>query len=99
MLPTLLVGATGAALAYFLDPDRGRRRRKMARDRAAATLRRGTRRLARAGCATGAEAYGVTRKVAHLVAKEQPPPNDAALAHKVESELFRDPDLPKGQIN
>jgi osmotically-inducible protein OsmY len=26
-------------------------------------------------------------------------PNDASLAAKVESELFRDPDLPKGDIN
>ncbi len=26
-------------------------------------------------------------------------PNDAALAHRVESELFRDPDTPKGRIN
>ncbi len=27
------------------------------------------------------------------------PPNDETLAHKVESELFRDPSIPKGSIN
>jgi osmotically-inducible protein OsmY len=26
-------------------------------------------------------------------------PDDATLAHKVETELFRDPDVPKGKIN
>jgi hypothetical protein len=99
MLRILLAGAAGAALSYFLDPDQGRRRRNMARDRVAATFRRGFRRLARAGRAAAAEAYGLTQKATHLTPEDPFPPNDATLAHKVESEVFRDPDIPKGQIN
>lgn len=99
MLRTLLAGAAGATLAYFLDPDRGRRRRNMTRDRLAALFRRGSGRLERAGRAAAAEAYGVTQRVAHSMSPGEPPPNDETLARKVESELFRDPDIPKGQIN
>ncbi len=45
-----------------------------------------------------AEAYGVAQKATHL--KEEPKEfDDATLAHKVETEIFRDADVPKGQIN
>ena len=37
---TATAGAAGAAVAYFLDPDRGRARRSQTKDQAAATLRR-----------------------------------------------------------
>jgi hypothetical protein len=64
-----------------------------------ATFRDGTRQAARAGRAAGAEAYGWSRKVTHRAPENPFPPNDVTLARKVESELFRDPDFPKGQIN
>jgi hypothetical protein len=84
---------------YFFDPDRGRRRRNMARDRVAATFRGAMRSAERAGRAAGAEAYGWSRKATHLTPENPVPPNDETLARKVESELFRDPDVPKGRIN
>lgn len=37
---TAMAGAAGAAVAYFLDPDRGRARRNRTKDQAAAALRR-----------------------------------------------------------
>jgi hypothetical protein len=37
---TATAGAAGAAVAYFLDPDRGRARRAQTKDQAAAALRR-----------------------------------------------------------
>jgi hypothetical protein len=95
----LALGAlVGAALAYFFDAQNGRRRRAMLRDRSTAFMRQGGRSAARAGRAVGAEAYGVSQKVQHL--KEEPKDfDDATLAQKVQSEIFRDADVPKGQIN
>ena len=99
MLTPLLAGALGAAVMYFLDPDQGRRRRNMTRDRIAATFRGGIRGLSRAGRAAGAEAYDAAQKATHLGPDDPFPPNDATLAKKVESEVFRDPEVPKGRIN
>jgi hypothetical protein len=95
----LALGAlVGAAIAYFFDPQNGRRRRAMVRDRSAGFVRQGGRSAARAGRAVGAEAYGVSQKVQHL--KEEPKDfDDATLADKIRSEVFRDPDVPKGNIN
>jgi osmotically-inducible protein OsmY len=95
----LALGAlVGAALVYLFDPQSGRRRRAMLRDRSAALARGGGRKAAQAGQAVTAEAYGVSQKVQHL--KEEPQEyDDATLAQKVQSEIFRDADVPKGQIN
>jgi osmotically-inducible protein OsmY len=91
--------AVGAALAYFFDPDSGRRRRALARDRSAALVRQSFRRVGRVQRAAQAEVYGVSQKVQHLREEPKPRPDDATLAHKVETEIFRDADVPKGQIN
>jgi osmotically-inducible protein OsmY len=93
-----LGGAVGALLAYFFDPQSGARRRHVALDRAGAFFRSGGRRAAHAGRGVAAEAYGVSQKVQHL--KEEPKDyDDATLADKIRSEVFRDPDLPKGKVN
>jgi osmotically-inducible protein OsmY len=99
MLRVLFYGALGAALAYFFDPDNGRRRRAVTRDRAAAKFRGGARRAEQVGRAASAEAYGVKQKVKHRQEEEKPQPDDVTLARKVETEIFRDADVPKGQIN
>jgi hypothetical protein len=42
--------------------------------------------------------YGVSRKVRHL--KEQPKDfDDATLADTIRSQVFRDPDIPRGKLN
>src|SRR5215831_16770329 len=64
-----LAGAIGAALAYFFDPDNGRKRRKELIERTGKAFR------------------------------QAPKPDDVTLARKVESEIFRDADVPKGKIN
>ena len=94
-----LAGALGAALAYFLDPQNGKRRRNMTRDRTLAFFRRLARRSGRMGRGVAADAYGVSQKVTHLKEEPKPQPDDVTLARKVETEIFRDPDVPKGQIN
>jgi osmotically-inducible protein OsmY len=93
-----LGGALGALLAYFFDPNNGTRRRHTLRDRSAGFFRSGGRQAARAGRGVAAEAYGVSQKVQHL--KEEPKDfDDATLADKIRSEVFRDSEVPKGQIN
>ncbi len=91
--------ATGALLMYFLDPDRGRRRRIMARDRLASSLRHGFRGLRRTANSAVAKSYALAQQAQHQQPDDWSVPNDATLAQRVESELFRDPDIPKGRIN
>jgi osmotically-inducible protein OsmY len=95
---SLLAGAAGAALAFFLDPQSGKRRRRVTVDRTLGFFRRGGRRGARLARGIAADAYGVTQKATHLREQPKPQPNDATLARKVETEIFRDADVPKGQI-
>jgi osmotically-inducible protein OsmY len=94
----LRMTALGAALAYFFDPQNGRRRRVMLRDRAAAFGRRRGRGAAQFGRAASAEAYGVKQKLAHR--QEEPKDfDDQTLKAKIESEVFRPADAPKGDVN
>lgn len=90
-----LGAALGALIAYFFDPQNGRRRRQQAIDQSAAVARR---RAARAGRGVASEAYGVAKKVQHL--REEPKEfDDATLANKVRSEALRGEDVPLGEIN
>jgi BON domain len=89
---------TGAALLFILDPDRGRRRRAMARDRFTGARHRAARRARRLGRRTAAEAYGLKQKATHLRPEDKGTPDDVTLAHTVQSEVFRDPRIPKDRI-
>ena len=95
----LRFAAIGAALTYFFDPDNGRRRRATTRDRVLAFFRGTGRRGGRLGRAAAAETYGLKQKATHLREEPKPEPDDVTLARKVETEIFRGPDVPKGQIN
>jgi osmotically-inducible protein OsmY len=89
----------GAALTYFFDPDQGRRRRAMAQDRVAAFFRRRARASERLGRSVSAQAEGYVQKAKHLEEEPKPQPDDVTLTRKVETEIFRDAEIPKGQIN
>jgi osmotically-inducible protein OsmY len=90
--------AVGAALAYLLDPVSGRRRRKVGLDRLAGAVRSAWRRSTRALRLVKAEGYGARKQLEHRQEVEKHL-DDATLAHKIETEIFRDPEVPKGQIN
>jgi osmotically-inducible protein OsmY len=92
-------GAAIAALTWFFAPQNGARRRNMTRDRVLALFRQGGRKAERAGRTVAAEAYGLKQKATHLKEEDKPQPDDATLARKVETEIFRDADVPKGKIN
>jgi osmotically-inducible protein OsmY len=91
--------ALGAALMYFFDPQQGRRRRAMVRDRVVAFFRKRGREAAQAGRAVSAEAYGLKQKATHLQEEPKPDLDDATLAAKVQTEIFRDADAPKGSVD
>ncbi len=88
----------GAGLMFFLDPQHGNRRRKTLVDRAGGWFRRGVRAGGQAGRAVSSEAYGVKQKVVHRK-EEEKDLDDVTLARKVETEIFRDEDAPKGQVD
>jgi osmotically-inducible protein OsmY len=94
----LRLAALGAALAYFFDPQQGARRRNTTRDRVLAFLRRQGRAAGRAGRGVAAEAYGLKQKAKHR--REEPKTfDDQTLKAKVESEVFRPADSPKGEVS
>ena len=90
---------TGAVVMYFLDMERGRRRRNMFRDRLMARMRRFSRMLGAMWRGAAAETYGVSHRIVHLVPRPTEVADDETLCQRVESQLFRDRHLPKGNLN
>ena len=87
--------AIGAALVYFFDPQQGATRRNVLRDRVAAFFRKRGRATVRA---VRSEAHGLKQKATHL--REEPKSfEDQTLKAKVESEVFRPADAPKGEVD
>jgi osmotically-inducible protein OsmY len=99
MIRKLRYMAFGALLAYFFDPQNGRRRRAQTRERIPALFRSASRKAGDAGGAVASEATAAKQKTTHLKEEEKPQPDDVTLARKVETEIFRDSDIPKGRIN
>ncbi len=99
LLVTGLAGIAGAALAYFLDPQTGRRRRKMAVERSSAFSRHSLASGGKLWRAASAQVYGSYQKLIHLKPTERPTPNDETLAQRVRSQILRDPALHKHRIN
>jgi osmotically-inducible protein OsmY len=89
----------GWLAAYFGDPRLGRSRRALARDWLRSRARRLARRGERVQRYATATAIGKTQAFRHRREAPKPQPDDATLAHKVESIIFRDHDVPKGQIS
>jgi osmotically-inducible protein OsmY len=86
----------GYATSYYLDPDAGRRRRAQLRDRWSKVTRQMLRAVRRVGRHVESDAVGLTLRVLHRRPSDV---DDATLLDRVESELFADPQIPKGAIN
>jgi len=102
--PLLTVVGLGGALAgwgagYLFDRQQGRRRRKLITDRAGGFVRGRIRAARRAGRFATSWTRGRALKATHLREQPKPQPDDATLAQKVESEVFRAAGVPKGTIN
>jgi hypothetical protein len=102
ILPLVVVGAItaaiGAFLAWVLDPQMGRTRRAVTRDRLAGGARRFGRWSARRGRWLKATASATAERLQRPDAPAEEL-DEVALTNKVRSELFRDPAINKGTIN
>jgi osmotically-inducible protein OsmY len=95
----LLAGVgIGALLAFLLDPQQGRRRRHVARDRGLAVLRRRKRETVRKADYAAGVAAGAVHKAMPSRHRGEPL-DDFTLTDKVKSEIFRHADAPKGQVS
>jgi gas vesicle protein len=95
----------GALAMFILDPQNGRRRRSLARDKAI-KARNAVDRVVTEDLPKRAEyisgfAEGATHKIKEAAegGSDRRPENEVVLADRVMSQVFRDPDLPKGDIN
>jgi osmotically-inducible protein OsmY len=91
-----LAGATGAAAAYMLDPERGHARRAQAKDQLVSRARKTRRELDKRARHTAGSATGAVKKATSSSNNE--PLQDTGLARKVESVIFRPEDAPKGRV-
>ena len=97
-LPTFILGAAaGAAAAHFLDPERGASRRSAVAGQAASTARSG----AASAQSQAAKATGKAKGAVHSTTpgSRLEDPDDVTIARKVETEIFRAPDAPKGDVS
>ena len=90
--------AVGVVLEFLADPRSGRRRRHDLVSRSGGLVRHSLRRAGRGARGVAADAYGLTQRLLH-VRERRKEYDDVTLAHKVETVLFRNRDVPKGQIN
>ena len=97
-LAVLAGAAAGGVAVYFFDPQRGRARRTQFVDWSGARLRRGWSALNQLGARTGSNAAAFPQRMVALRSGPRPA-DDLTLRDRVESEVFRSGDLPKGQIN
>ena len=94
----LVGGAFGAIVAFLTDPARGRARRSRLLDQGAAAARRFGRTAERAAHAVGSTASGKMEAMRQAGASLSPT-DDVTVRDRAETELFRDPSVPKGAIN
>lgn len=97
-LPMITGAIAGAVTVYFFDPERGRARRAQFIDWSGARLRRGQRAVEQLLSRTGDSAASLPARMIRLQSGPRPA-DDLTLRDRVESEVFRNPDVPKGQIN
>ncbi|MDQ6691199.1 MAG: BON domain-containing protein [Candidatus Dormibacteraeota bacterium] len=94
----LMAGAgLGYLVAYLMDPERGRARRKELAQRASGVSRNATKTAQRTAAMATDRAAGLRSVVNRAPAN--PYPDDLTLLDRVETEVFADPSIPKANIN
>jgi len=99
-LITLLFGvAAGAAAAHFFDPDNGTRRRSGLREKAGSKARSGAGHAATTASRAADKAKGAVSTATPSIGDRIEDVDDVTLARKVETEIFRAADAPKGEVS
>lgn len=88
----------GAGLAYMFDPQSGRRRRHVLRDRSLAVLRRLGRRSARRAKYVAGQAEGVAAHATSAVVGRDEAADDATVKDRILSQAFRDAEVSTGDV-
>jgi osmotically-inducible protein OsmY len=97
---TFLAGAAaGAAAAYFLDPQGGAQRRRETRDKTLSSVKSSASEAAGTAKHAAGKARGAVQSVAPSIPGHGDAPDDVTLTRKVESEIFRSADAPKGAVS
>jgi osmotically-inducible protein OsmY len=97
---TFLAGAAaGAAAAYFLDPQGGARRRKETREKTLSTVKSNVSSAASQATAQASKVAGKAGGAVRSAAPGSSEYDDVTLARKVETEIFRAEDAPKGLVS
>jgi osmotically-inducible protein OsmY len=98
-LITLLFGVgIGAAAAHFLDPQSGRKRRHEMRDQATSKMHAGVDHATSTASHAADKAKGAVSSATPSATRVEDA-DDVTLARKVETEIFRAPDAPKGDVS
>jgi osmotically-inducible protein OsmY len=98
--PAELLGAAGIGTVFGLLLGRlDRRRRHTAADRATSVVRHRVRTATRRAQYAAGKAKGVRHAATSALHHEQREYDDVTLARKIESEVFRDADAPKGAVD
>jgi osmotically-inducible protein OsmY len=96
---TLLFGVgIGAAAAHFLDPQSGRRRRNEMRDQAVSKVQSGVGQATTTATHAAGKAKGAVSGATPSGTRVEDV-DDVTLARKVETEIFRAADAPKGDVS
>jgi cyanophycinase-like exopeptidase len=90
--------AIGAIAAFLADPARGRGRRARLIDQGVATARRAGRQAEQVVRSAGSLASGKLEAMTEGGSRVAPT-DDVTIRDRAETELFRDPSIPKGDIN
>jgi osmotically-inducible protein OsmY len=97
-LSFVLGAAAGAAAAHLLDPENGATRRAQLREQAQSRAKQGASSAQAQAQHVANRAQGAATSAAGGGSGLQDP-DDVTLARKVETEIFRDADAPKGDVS
>jgi hypothetical protein len=95
----LIGAAAGAAISFLFDPARGHARRARLRDQGGATVRQAIRRAGHTANRVLGDVEGRVSAFKASRSADTRPVDDVTLSDRVQSSVFRDPSLSKGDVN